>query len=65
MQHTYCNPYTLTVFAVQAPSPDGPKSAGASLSLLLHTDTHPDLVLPEKFVKGSVGKGLGGNLERL
>lgn len=36
---------------------------GASLSLLLHTNTSMDLDLPESFIKGSVGKGLGGVLE--
>lgn len=37
--------------------------SGASLSLLLHTNTSEDLDLPESLIKGSVGKGLGGILE--
>ena len=36
---------------------------GASLSLLLHTNTSADINLPENIIKGSVGRGLGGVLE--
>jgi len=36
---------------------------GASLSLLLHTNTNEDIRLPENFIKGSIGRGLGGFLE--
>jgi hypothetical protein len=36
---------------------------GASLSLLLHTNTSADIQLPENIIKGSVGRGLGGILE--
>ena len=36
---------------------------GASLSLLLHTNTSPDINLPENIIQGSVGRGLGGILE--
>ena len=36
---------------------------GASLSMLLHANTSEDLKLPENFVKGSIGRGLGGILE--
>ena len=36
---------------------------GASLALLLHTNTHPNLDLPEKYIPGSLGNGLGGSLE--
>ncbi|MEM6963175.1 MAG: aspartyl protease family protein [Bacteroidota bacterium] len=36
---------------------------GASLSLLLHTNTSPDIQLPETYIRGSIGKGLGGFLE--
>lgn len=36
---------------------------GASLSLLLHTNTSPDIQLPETYVRGSIGRGLGGLLE--
>lgn len=36
---------------------------GASLSLLLNTDTHPDLQKPEKTIVGNIGTGLGGFLE--
>ena len=35
---------------------------GASLSLLLHTNTKEDLKLPKNFVSGSIGRGLGGIL---
>lgn len=37
--------------------------SGASLSLLLHTNTSEDLEFPESLIKGSVGRGLGGILE--
>jgi len=37
--------------------------SGAGLTLLLYTDTHPALDLPERIVRGNIGKGLGGNLE--
>ncbi len=36
---------------------------GASLSLLLHNATHPDLKLPPNTIEGRVGMGLGGFLE--
>lgn len=36
---------------------------GASLSMLLHTNTNKNLQLPENFVRGSIGRGLGGILE--
>lgn len=36
---------------------------GAGLALLLHTDTHPDLELPEQVILGQVGMGLGGAIE--
>lgn len=36
---------------------------GASLSLLLYTDTHEALKLPEKIVRGNIGYGLGGYIE--
>ncbi len=36
---------------------------GASLSLLLHTNTSTDIQLPENIIQGSVGRGLGGILE--
>ena len=35
---------------------------GATLSLLLYTDTHPKLKLPENAIPGGLGRGLGGNL---
>lgn len=35
---------------------------GAALGLLLHNDTHPSLTLPEKTIKGSLGKGLSGDI---
>jgi len=36
---------------------------GAGLALLLHTDTHPDLELPEQVIPGQVGVGLGGTID--
>ena len=36
---------------------------GASLSLLLHTNTSANIQLPENIIQGSVGRGLGGILE--
>jgi hypothetical protein len=36
---------------------------GAMLSLLLNTDTHPNLKLPLNTIKGNVGTGLGGFIE--
>lgn len=36
---------------------------GASLSLLLHANSSPDIQLPENIIQGSVGRGLGGILE--
>lgn len=35
---------------------------GAGLALLLHTDTHPDLELPDQVIPGEVGVGLGGTI---
>lgn len=35
---------------------------GAGLALLLHTDTHPDLALPDEVIPGEVGIGLGGTI---
>jgi predicted aspartyl protease len=35
---------------------------GASISLMLHSNTHPSLILPEKSVRGNLGKGLGGEV---
>jgi len=36
---------------------------GASLPLLLHTFTHKDLQIPEKYIKGNIGMGLGGFID--
>ncbi|MFK7774916.1 MAG: aspartyl protease family protein [Saprospiraceae bacterium] len=36
---------------------------GASLSLLLHTNTSANIQLPKNIIQGSVGRGLGGILE--
>jgi|DEB0MinimDraft_10_1074344.scaffolds.fasta_scaffold02248_2 hypothetical protein len=35
---------------------------GAALPFMLFVDTHPSLTLPDYFVKGNLGKGLGGDL---
>lgn len=36
---------------------------GASLTLLLHTDTDPNLELPPSVIRASLGMGLGGTIE--
>lgn len=36
---------------------------GAGVPVLLYTNTHPDLKLPDKVIAGKLGKGLGGFLE--
>lgn len=36
---------------------------GASLSLLLHTNSSPEIRLPENIIQGSLGRGLGGILK--
>jgi PDZ domain/Aspartyl protease len=36
---------------------------GASLSMLLHTYSTPGLVLPQQTIRGSIGTGLGGEIE--
>lgn len=36
--------------------------SGASLTLLLYTDTHPALNLPDKIVRANIGRGLGGTM---
>ncbi|MCB0584769.1 MAG: aspartyl protease family protein, partial [Phaeodactylibacter sp.] len=37
--------------------------SGASLALLLHTDTHPGLELPERVIPSNLGAGLGGYIQ--
>jgi len=36
---------------------------GAGLALILNTNTHPDLELPDNVIVGNIGTGLGGFLE--
>jgi hypothetical protein len=36
---------------------------GAGVPLLLHNNSHPSLHLPDQFIKGKLGMGLGGYLE--
>lgn len=36
---------------------------GAGVPLLLHTNSHPSLKLPEHYIRGKLGMGLGGYLE--
>lgn len=36
---------------------------GAGVPLLLHTNSHPTLHLPDQYIKGKLGMGLGGYLE--
>lgn len=35
---------------------------GASISMLIHNDTDPSLVLPPHVIRGNLGKGISGNL---
>lgn len=37
--------------------------SGASLAMVIHPDTDPELKVPEKVIPGNIGMGLGGNLE--
>ncbi|MCB0549913.1 MAG: aspartyl protease family protein [Phaeodactylibacter sp.] len=37
--------------------------SGASLALLLHTDTHPGLDLPDQVIPSNLGAGLGGYIQ--
>lgn len=37
--------------------------SGASLALLLQTDSHPDLKLPEQVIPSNLGAGLGGYIQ--
>ncbi len=36
---------------------------GAGIPLLLHNNTHPSLHLPDQYIRGKLGMGLGGYLE--
>ena len=36
---------------------------GAALPFLIFLDTHPSLSIPDHYVKGNLGKGLGGDIE--
>ncbi len=36
--------------------------SGASLSFLLYAHTHPSLVMPQRYIQGRLGMGLGGNI---
>ncbi len=36
---------------------------GASLPLLINTDSHPELAVPEGVVRANIGAGLGGSME--
>ena len=36
---------------------------GASIAYLIHTNTHPDLKLPEQVILSNIGMGLGGFIE--
>lgn len=59
-------PYLNTTIRLQTDSTVNVKlllDTGAMLSLLLNTDTHPNLQLPEDAIKGNIGAGLGGFLE--
>jgi hypothetical protein len=59
-------PYLNTTIRLETDSTINVKlllDTGAMLSLLLNTDTHPNLRLPENAIKGNIGAGLGGFLE--
>lgn len=36
---------------------------GASITAMIHNNTHPDLKIPDKSLEGNLGMGLGGKLE--
>lgn len=58
-------PYVNTVVNIHGRDSINAKlliDTGAALGLLLHNDTHPSLTLPEKTIRGSLGKGLSGDL---
>jgi hypothetical protein len=59
-------PYIETVVRIQQDTSIPVRlllDTGAMLSLMLNTDTHPDLKLPPQVIKGKVGAGLGGIIE--
>ncbi len=59
-------PYLETTIQVQKDSTIKVRlllDTGAMLSLLLNTDTHPNLGLPPNTIKGNLGAGLGGFIE--
>lgn len=59
-------PYITTEVAIRRDSSARVKlllDTGATLSMMLYTDTHPSLQLPPHTLKGQIGAGLGGYLE--
>lgn len=59
-------PYVHIVSSVNDMEIDSLKvmiDTGAGLALLLHPETNKKLIMPEKIIKGRLGKGLGGYLQ--
>lgn len=59
-------PYIKTAIQLQEKKPIDIKlllDTGANLPLLLYTDTNPNVFLPENYIKGYLGMGLGGLIE--
>ncbi|MDZ7881016.1 MAG: aspartyl protease family protein [Saprospiraceae bacterium] len=63
---TRSKPYMVAAAHIQSDSTVQLKllvDTGASLSMLLHTYSTPGLVLPSQTIRGSIGMGLGGDIE--
>jgi hypothetical protein len=63
---TRSKPYLVAPAHIQSDSTVQLKllvDTGASLSMLLHTYSTPGLVLPPQTIRGSIGTGLGGEIE--
>jgi aspartyl protease/PDZ domain-containing protein len=59
-------PYLITNVSIRRDSSAKVKlllDTGATLAMMLYTDTHPSLELPPHTLKGQIGMGLGGYLE--
>jgi predicted aspartyl protease len=59
-------PYCFPTVFIQAQDSSAQRiliDTGASLSFLLFSNSHPSLQLPTEHIKGSLGVGLGGNIE--
>ncbi len=59
-------PYLYPSISVQGQDTTNLKiliDTGASLTFLLFTNSHPSLSLPQNYIRGTVGRGLGGLIE--